>query len=151
MLTDEQWAVLKLMVEVCRPKGKTPPEDLRRTVSAIVWRHENGAKWRAIPADYGPWWRAAQLFIRRSRHGAWERLLVLLQQREVKIGLIYLDGTSIQAHQKAAGAARKGHEQRARPARGARSLARRLRHQGLRDRRRRRPGDRLPDRARPGS
>ena len=109
MLTDEQWAVLKLMVEVCRPKGKTPPEDLRRTVSAIVWRHENGAKWRAIPADYGPWWRAAQLFIRRSHHGAWERLLVLVQQREVKIGLIYLDGTSIQAQQKPAGAAYTSH------------------------------------------
>ena len=64
MLTDEQWAVVEPLVEACRPKGKMPPQDLRRTVSAIVWRHENGAKWRAIPAVYGPWWRTAQLFIR---------------------------------------------------------------------------------------
>jgi len=32
-----------------------------------VWRHRNGAKWRAIPEDPGPWWRAAQIFLRWSR------------------------------------------------------------------------------------
>lgn len=48
--------------EACRPKGKNPPEDLRHTISAILWRHQNGAKWRAIPDELGPWWRAAQIF-----------------------------------------------------------------------------------------
>ena len=70
MLTDAQWAELEPLIEACRPKGKTPPQDLRRTITAILWRHQNGAKWRAIPADLGPWWRAAQTFIRwvpRSR------------------------------------------------------------------------------------
>jgi transposase len=38
--------------------------NLRRTVSAIVWRCVNGAKWRSIPAELGPWWMAAQTFIR---------------------------------------------------------------------------------------
>ncbi|WP_110507743.1 transposase [Komagataeibacter oboediens] len=28
---------------------------LRRTISAIFWRHQNGAKWRAIPDEFGPW------------------------------------------------------------------------------------------------
>jgi transposase len=55
MLSDAQWGELEPLVEACRPKGKTPPEDLRRTVSAILWRHQNGAKWRAIPEDLGPW------------------------------------------------------------------------------------------------
>jgi transposase len=54
MLTDTQWAMLEPLVEQCRPKGKTPPQDLRRTFEAIVWRHENGAKWRAVPTDLGP-------------------------------------------------------------------------------------------------
>jgi transposase len=76
MLSDEQWAVLEPLVEACRPKGRTPPQDLRRTVSAVLWRHQNGAKWRAVPADLGPWWRAAQVFIRWARLGVWERLLV---------------------------------------------------------------------------
>jgi transposase len=90
------------------PKGKTPPQDLRRTLSAILWRHQNGAKWRAIPVDLGPWSRAAQTFIRWARLGVWEKLLLLAQERGVQLGMPFLDGTSIRAHQKAAGAARKG-------------------------------------------
>ena len=57
MLSDGQWALLERLIEACRPKGKTPPQDLRRTVSAILWRHQNGAKWRAVPEELGPWWR----------------------------------------------------------------------------------------------
>src|SRR3954469_24538941 len=72
VLTDERWAAPAPLLEACRPRGKTPPRDLRRTVDAIVWRHANGAKWRAIPAELGPWWRGGQLFIpwARVRGGA---------------------------------------------------------------------------------
>ncbi len=95
VLTDAQWAVLEPLIEGCRPRGKTEPHDLRRTVEAIVWRHDNGAKWRAIPADLGPWWRAAQTFIRRSRLGVWERLLEPAQARGVALGMAFLDGTTV--------------------------------------------------------
>lgn len=112
MLTDAQWTILEPLIEAVRPKGKTPPQALRRTVEAILWRHENGAKWRSVPPELGPWWRAAQTFIRWARLGVWERLLTLVQDRGVKLGMTFLDGTSIRAHQKAAGAARKGDLQR---------------------------------------
>jgi len=125
MLTDAQWVKLEPLIEVCRPKGKTPPQDLRRTIAAILWRHQNGAKWRSIPAELGPWSRAAQTFIRWARLGVWEHLLGLAQvlgwprswvgpglglaqEHGVQLGMAFLDGTSIRAHQKAAGAARKG-------------------------------------------
>ncbi len=111
-MTDGQWAVLEPLVEACRPKGKTPPRELRRTIGAILWRHRNGATWRAIPGEHGPWWTAAQLFIRWARLGAWERLLSLVQARGVQLGMAFLDGTGIRAHRKAAGAARKGDLQR---------------------------------------
>src|SRR5947209_8165492 len=107
VLTDERWAALAPLLEACRPKGKTPPRDLRRTVEAIVWRHENGARWRAVPAELGPWWRAAQLFIRWAKLGAWQRLLEAAQARGVQLGMAFLDGTSIRAHHKAAGAPKK--------------------------------------------
>src|SRR5215213_9205848 len=112
MLTDGAWMDLEPLIEACRPKGKTPLQDLRRTISAIVWRHQNGAKWRAIPAELGPWSRAAQTFLRWARLGVWERLLLLAQDQGVQLGMTFLDGTSIRAHQKAAGAARKGALQR---------------------------------------
>jgi transposase len=107
MLTDTQWAELAPLVEQCRPHAKVPPSNLRRTISAILWRHTNGAKWRSVPAELGPWWMAAQTFIRWSRLGVWQRLLALVQERGVELGMTFLDGTSIRAHQKAAGAARQ--------------------------------------------
>ena len=109
VLTELQWEQFAPLIEACRPRGKTQPQDLRRTLEAIIWRHENGAKWRSIPPELGPWWRAAQLFIRWSRMGVWERLLEVAQERGgVEMGMTFLDGSSIRAHQKAAGAAKKG-------------------------------------------
>src|SRR5215213_3589996 len=67
VFTDAVCAVWGLLIEVVRPRGKAPPTELRRTVSAIVWRHQYEAKWRSIPAELGPWWLAAQLFIRCCR------------------------------------------------------------------------------------
>jgi transposase len=107
MLTDAQWTELAPLVEQCRPHAKVPPSNLRRTISAILWRHTNGAKWRSVPAELGPWWKAAQIFIRWSRLGVWQRLLTLVQERGVQLGMTFLDGTNIRAHQKAAGAARQ--------------------------------------------
>src|SRR5215210_243315 len=108
MLSDGQWALLEPLIEACRPKGKTAPQDLRRTMSAILWRHQNGAKWRSVPAELGPWSRAARTFIRWARLGVWERLLGLSQEKGVQLGMTFLDGTSVRAHLKAAGAAAKG-------------------------------------------
>jgi len=36
MLSDAQRKKLEPLVEVCRPKGKTPPHDLQRTFPAIL-------------------------------------------------------------------------------------------------------------------
>jgi transposase len=80
VLTDEQWAALGPLVEACRPRAKVPPSNLRRTVEAIVWRCRNGAKWRAIPAELGPWWMAAQTFIR------WARLGMMIRKATIAAG-----------------------------------------------------------------
>ena len=108
MLSDAQWAELEPLIEACRPKAKTPPKELRRTISAILWRHQTGAKWRAIPEELGPWWQAAQIFIRWARAGVWERVLERVQERGVALGMAFLDGSNVRAHQKAAGAAKRG-------------------------------------------
>ena len=84
MLTDAQWVKLEPLIEACRPKGKTPPQDLRRTIAAILWRHQNGAKWRstATPSETrmagpkihaggpGPGWRGAMTELRPPWGGA---------------------------------------------------------------------------------
>ena len=113
--TGAEWAVWAPLIEAVRPRGKTPPKELRRTIAAIFWRHQNGAKWRAIPTELGPWWLAAQLFIRWAKQGVWEQLLDRAQEHAggLELGLAFLDGTNIRAHAKAAGAPKKGDLQKA--------------------------------------
>ena len=152
VFTDAAWAIWEPLIEEVRPRGKTPPKDLRRTISAIFWRHQNGAKWRGIPADLGPWWLAAQLFLRWAKRGVWERLLELAQRRGVALGMAFIDGTTIRAHQKAAGAEKAGADSKAaRCARGAWPLSRRLWHKSLRDRGRARARHCLRARPRAGA
>ena len=109
VLTDEQWRALEPLLNEVRPWAARPIRSLRRTIEAIVWRHENGAKWRAIPERLGPWWMAAQTFIRWAKLAVWERLHRLARERRgLELGMVFLDGTVIRAHQKAAGARKDG-------------------------------------------
>jgi transposase len=118
VLTDAQWAVLEPLIDEVRPHCKVPHDDLRQTISAILWRHQNGAKWRSLAEELGPWWKAAQTFIRWARLGVWERLLDQVQQRGIALGMTgltaseavprTLDGTHVRAHQKASGAEKRG-------------------------------------------
>ena len=160
MLTDVQWAMLEPLIEAVRPPAKVPPQHLRRTISAILWRHDNGAKWRAVPAELGPWWMAAQTFIRWSRLNVWERLLVLVQEQGVQLGMTFLDGTSIPAanasrfgeHTKRRpGQPKRRHSSATGPSRSTWPLSWRLWHQGLRDCGRVWPRDRLCPGAGPGA
>src|SRR3954470_14577865 len=106
ILTDAAWAIWEPLIEEVRPRGKTPPKELRRTISALaaperreVAQHPGGA-WSVVaggaavhslgeagclgaPARAGP----------AARHRAWHD---------------FLDGTNIRAHHKAAGAQKRG-------------------------------------------
>jgi transposase len=105
ILNDDEWARLKVALDAARSGTGRPLDDERRTVEAIVWRQRNGAKWRSVPAEFGPWRRAAQLHIRWSRGGVWERAFAFLRDTgRPEPGEVFLDGTSVRAHHKAAGA-----------------------------------------------
>ena len=105
ILSDGEWARLKAALDAARSGTGRPLEDERKTVEAIVWRQRNGATWRAVPAELGPWWKAAQLHIRWSRAGVWERAFAVLRDAgQPELGEVFLDGTNVRAHHKAAGA-----------------------------------------------
>ena len=109
VISDERRAVLEPLLNEVRPWAARPIQDLRRTIEAIVWRHDNGAKWRSIPSELGPWWRAAQTFIRWSKLRVRERRLRRMQERRgLALGRVFLDGTVIRAHPRAAGARKEG-------------------------------------------
>ena len=142
VLADRQWDVLEPLLNEVRPWAARPIQAFRRTIEAIVWRQQNGAKWRSIPAELGPWWRAAQTFIRWARLGVWERMHRLVQEHcGRELGMVFLDGTVIRAHQKAAGAQKQGRTPEASAA--AQALGRSRGGYGTRIRHRRAGRDRL--------
>lgn len=78
MPSDEQWYDLAPLIEACRLHAKVLSPHLHRTIEAILLRHQKGAAWRALPAEFSTWWMAAQTFIRWAWLGVWERLLALV-------------------------------------------------------------------------
>jgi transposase len=109
VLTDEQWSALKAALDAARPGTGRPLVEERRTVEGVVWRLRNGARRRAVPAEYGPWWRPAQLHIRWSKAGVWGRPFARLRDAgRPELADVFVGGPVVRAHQKAAGARKKG-------------------------------------------
>ncbi len=77
----------------------------RRTIEAIIWRLDNGAKWRSIPAELGDWHHAYLRFRRWAVRGVWDKVLAhLVTEGEPQLAFACVDGTIARAHQKASGA-----------------------------------------------
>ena len=105
MLNDEQWSTLKAALDHARSGRGRPFCDERPTIEAVLWRLRNGARWRAVPTEFGPWWRAAQLHRRWSHTGVWHRAFEYLRNTgRPDVAEFLIDGTSVRAHPKAAGA-----------------------------------------------
>jgi transposase len=78
-------------------------------VNAILWRLRTGAPWRDVPERYGPWQTVYSRFRRWQQAGVWEQVLAVLQADgdaagELDWRLHFIDGTTVRAHQHAAGA-----------------------------------------------
>ena len=54
ILRDGEWARLKAVLGGALSGTGRPLPDERRAVEAVVWRQRNGAKWRAVPPEFGP-------------------------------------------------------------------------------------------------
>jgi transposase len=53
VLEDAQWARFEAAIAAANIRGARPRREDRRTIEAIIWRIDNGAKWRSIPAELG--------------------------------------------------------------------------------------------------
>src|SRR5215213_5491488 len=105
VLTDAQWAKFEAAIAAVQLRGARPRQDDRRTIEAIIWRLDNGAKWRAIPAELGDWHHAYLRFRRWTVRGVWDRIMVhVVAEGEPKLAFACIVGTVARAHQKAAGA-----------------------------------------------
>ena len=112
-LTDEQWERLYTVLPPQIPKTGRPAKDHRPVINGILWILRTGAPWRDLATEYGPWQTIATRFYRWVKAGVWDRVLAALQgQAEIEgtidWSLHHVDGTTIRAHQHAAGAQKRG-------------------------------------------
>ncbi|MFE2038180.1 IS5 family transposase [Streptomyces scopuliridis] len=119
-LTDAQWAVLERLLPRGKKPGRPPAWAGRRLIDGIRFRVRTGVPWRDLPAEYGPWGWAYDLFRRWQRGGTWHRIFTALQAqadaKELITWDINVDSTVCRAHQHAAGARKKGSCRKSRPA-----------------------------------
>jgi len=108
-LTDAQWERLPPLLPPQRPATGRPAKDHRTVVNAILWRLATGVPWRDLPERYGSWQTVYSRFRRWQRAGVWERVLAALQADGDAAGTLdwslhFVDGSTVRAHQHAAGA-----------------------------------------------
>jgi hypothetical protein len=77
-LTDEQWARLKPLLPENGHRGGQWREH-RTLVEAILWVLLNGASWRDLPEEFGPWQTAYQRYARWQHEGLWQRIVQMLR------------------------------------------------------------------------
>ena len=111
-LTDDEWELIRDLFPPPAATGR-PPRDRRQIVDAILWILRTGAPWRDLPAEFGPWGTAWDLFDKWNADGTLDRILALLRSAHVDAGLIddrlwCVDGTVVRAARCAGGGGKKG-------------------------------------------
>ncbi len=109
-LTGAEWELVGPLLATER--GRPGRED-RRHLNGILWRAREGARWRAVPERYGKWNTVWRRFARWRDLGVFEALFAALAgsgAAEERVQM--LDGTTIRAHQHAAGAKGGGRARR---------------------------------------
>ncbi len=106
-LSDAQWAKVQPHLPPRKPGAGRPRKDDRLILDALLWLLRTGAPWRDLPSDYGSWRTVYSRFFRWRAAGVWERLFAAVLEAAGEAGqstAYFVDGSSIRAHQHAAGA-----------------------------------------------
>ncbi len=104
-LTETQLNKLKPYFPVSR--GVPRVDDLR-VISGIIHVLKRGLQWRDAPEAYGPYKTLYNRFIRWSRMGVFEKILVALAEQEGTPEQLQIDATHLKAHRTAASLLKKG-------------------------------------------
>src|SRR5205085_873969 len=101
-LSDAQWAAIAPHL----PLVHTGPvrQDDRRIISGILHRLREGCRWRALPAEYGPYTTVFNRYNRWSKRGLWQDIFAALASCAEPPSVMMIDSTAVRAHRAASGA-----------------------------------------------
>lgn len=106
-LTDDQWELIADVFGPTKRMGR-PTRDRRIILDAIFWILRTGSPWRDLPAAFGPWQTAWDLFNRWNQDGTLMKIFDRLRLREqLDSELWCIDGTIVRAARCAAGGGKK--------------------------------------------
>jgi transposase len=100
-LADQQWERLRPVLPP-QPFGPRSKIGDRQFIDAVLYRAKTGVPWRDLPERFGPWKSVYNRFRNWARRGVWKHIYKALRIRVDKTGSI-VDGSSVRAHQDAAG------------------------------------------------
>jgi len=103
VLTDDVWLRLAPHLPGKQSDAGVTGKDNRLFLEAVLWRVRTGLPWRDLPADFGNWNSVFRRFRRWAENGVFERIFNEISGvPDFEYAMI--DGTIVQAHQKASGA-----------------------------------------------
>ncbi len=103
VLTDAMWARIEPMLPGKATDPGVTAADNRMFLEAVLWRIRTGSPWRDLPEHFGNWNSVFKRFRRWALSGVFETVFNELSD-EFDLEYVFVDGTIVQAHQKAAGA-----------------------------------------------
>jgi transposase len=103
VLTDEVWVRLAPQLPGKQGDAGATGKDNRLFLEAVLWRVRTGSPWRDLPADFGNWNSVFRRFRRWAEGGVFERIFKEISGAP-DFEYAMIDGTIVQAHQKASGA-----------------------------------------------
>lgn len=106
-LTDQEWQTIEPLLPAEKSVGRGREVDLRSVFNAIVYRVDNGVKWRNLPKDFPAWQTVYSYFNSWSRFGVLEQIngtmvgqVRVSEGREAEPSLVIIDSQSVKLGQK---------------------------------------------------
>ena len=108
-ITDKKWSQLKeVLLKVRDRRGTASTQNEREFLEAVLWIARTGSPWRDLPPQLGHWHNVYVRFRRWEKAGIWFRLWQEIQHKSfTEARALFIDTTTIRAHQHASGAPKK--------------------------------------------
>ena len=103
VISNELWEKIAPMLPGKAGDPGATGYDNRLFMETVVWRVRTGVPWRDLPKAFGKWNTVFRRFRRCAKAGVFERLFNAING-EPDLECAMIDGTIVQAHQKASGA-----------------------------------------------
>ena len=78
-LTDEQWAILALLIPPAKPGGRPRQVDMREVINTILSLNRTGCQWDLLPHDLLPKSTVYEYFAQWRNDGTWQRMMDALR------------------------------------------------------------------------